>query len=767
VDGNLYIGGFVGLNFGTIGDSYSTDVVNGEKIIGGFVGYNKGIISSSYSTGAINGKEKVGKFVGINKGTVSDIYSTGIVTIGVWGIIKEVRDIIKGVFIKEVWDIIGRIFLAIFVIIFAIILILIGIDKFIGIDKVVTKIYSIAIKMKLCSPLNSWSESADTTWYNSRKRTFTITTAEQLAGFAKLVNSGKKFKGKTVQLGCNISLNDTTNWENWNKKHPAKKWIPIGNDKNLFSGVFNGNGYFVSGVYINHSYINPSEDDQGLFGRSDGSISNLGVIDSYIEGNGGLVGYNYGGIYRSYFTGTIVGRYGNVGGLVGYNCGIIDRSYSIGTVTSRSATYTGVGGLVGNNDGAINNSYSASIVAGKGNKVCGLVGDNHGRISNSYYNKEISGRSDIGKGKGKTTAEMQSKEFVDSLNFLLDPRSKNAWIYSANKYPTLNNQIDTKIDIKSFFESGDGTEENPYIIKNKEQLENFSSLVNEVYFTDEYFKLEANIILNDITNWQDWANNPPANEWIPIGQPFFPFWGTFDGNGFIISGMYINNSDGYQGLFGTNRGIIKKLGVVDSYIKGSCNVGGIVGLNCGYIKDSYYTGVTIGEGGVGGLVGKNGKNYSYGERGVHGFGSIDKSYSTATVTGEVGVGGLCGGNDYGDIKSSYSIGAVTGKNEVGGLVGSNSGTVSDSYSVSKVVGKLIGIVRFFKNSQYNDFGGLVGKLFYGKVNNSFYDKKISGQNDTGKGEGKTTEEMELIKQAFKTESTRTRMQAEEEVKEEI
>lgn len=58
----------------------------------------------------------------------------------------------------------------------------------------------------------SWQDVADTSWYDEEKTTFTITTAEQLAGLAKLVNEMDgdigidPMKGKTILLGADIDL---------------------------------------------------------------------------------------------------------------------------------------------------------------------------------------------------------------------------------------------------------------------------------------------------------------------------------------------------------------------------------------------------------------------------------------------------------------------------------------------------------------------------------------------------------------------------------
>ena len=52
----------------------------------------------------------------------------------------------------------------------------------------------------------NWSEVAVTSWYNASQSSFTISTAEQLAGLAQLVNSGTNFSGKTVALASDIDL---------------------------------------------------------------------------------------------------------------------------------------------------------------------------------------------------------------------------------------------------------------------------------------------------------------------------------------------------------------------------------------------------------------------------------------------------------------------------------------------------------------------------------------------------------------------------------
>ena len=152
-----------------------------------------------------------------------------------------------------------------------------------------------------------WDGTAGTEWYNETSTEFEISTAEQLAGLAELVNNGNDFSGKTILLTADIVLNDTSDWENWENSAPNNTWTPIGNSSNEFSGSFDGQGHTVSGVYIN------SENKyQGLFGHNKGTIKNIVVTESYIKGEysvGGVCGLNNtlrGTISNCYNSGLLV-----------------------------------------------------------------------------------------------------------------------------------------------------------------------------------------------------------------------------------------------------------------------------------------------------------------------------------------------------------------------------------------------------------------------------------------------------------------------------
>lgn len=75
-------------------------------------------------------------------------------------------------------------------------------------------------------------------------------------------------------------------------------------------------------------------------------------------------------------------------------------------------------------------------------------------------------------------------------------------------------------------------------------------------------------------------------DFTPIGTNEAPFTGVFDGNGYTISGLTLETSENYQGLFGVNEGVIRNVTLADDCtVTGNGYVGGIAGKNNGVIFD--------------------------------------------------------------------------------------------------------------------------------------------------------------------------------------
>ena len=68
------------------------------------------------------------------------------------------------------------------------------------------KKFILALTFLACSSMSAdiWNGSADVSWYSEDAQAFNLTTPEQLAGLAKLVNSGNSFEGKIITLGADV-----------------------------------------------------------------------------------------------------------------------------------------------------------------------------------------------------------------------------------------------------------------------------------------------------------------------------------------------------------------------------------------------------------------------------------------------------------------------------------------------------------------------------------------------------------------------------------
>ena len=200
--------------------------------------------------------------------------------------------------------------------------------------------------------VGNWDGTADTSWYTSAPDAseYHISTAEQLAGLAKLVNADPgttNFAGKTFYLENDLDLS-------------GHEWISIGTvlggdyPEYSFCGVFDGKGHVISNLYSHESYIEGADESHNLLRNAlfgsvyNGEVKNLGVADAEIwidpkddsaAGKGILVDWmgkskitncwTSGSIY----SGTKIEK--NIGGIVGITmqgC-TISGCYSTATLT--------------------------------------------------------------------------------------------------------------------------------------------------------------------------------------------------------------------------------------------------------------------------------------------------------------------------------------------------------------------------------------------------------------------------------------------------
>ena len=173
--------------------------------------------------------------------------------------------------------------------------------------------------------------------------------------------------------------------------------------------------------------------------------------------------------------------------------------------------------------------------------------------------------------------------------------------------------------------------------------------------------LEADIDLTDIDY-----------EWLPVGNASAPYTGTFDGGGYAITGLTVNQGSaecvGLLGRIGS-KGKVQNLTLDDASIIGGAHVGAVAGWNEGAVTSCSASGNVSGSGNnVGGVAGNN--NYG---------GAVTDCAASVSVSGNYYVGGVAGYNYSGAVTACSASGNVSGYFDVGGVAGHNSGNIAACY----------------------------------------------------------------------------------------
>jgi hypothetical protein len=264
----------------------------------------------------------------------------------------------------------------------------------------------------------NWVDVADTSWYNEDQSSFTLTTAEQLAGIHKI--DQVDLFDKTFTLANDIDLAGRMWSPVWiysfdGGGHTVSNMTIIGNfdTAGLLSLHHDG---IVKNVHLTNVYINVSSDATCNAGGiapsiySDSSIENCtasGVISAYAQSgysvSGGIVGVNDGRIDNCAFSGSVFSSSADssnpflldtisyAGGVTGFNQGEVLNSSSNGRVASYP--YTGAaGGVVGRNEATVASCKSGSDVSAyaRGPDAGGVAGENRGEVVDSSSSGSVS-----------------------------------------------------------------------------------------------------------------------------------------------------------------------------------------------------------------------------------------------------------------------------------------------------------------------------------------------------------------------------------------
>ncbi len=301
---------------------------------------------------------------------------------------------------------------------------------------------------------------------------------------------------------------------------------------------------------------------------------------------------------------------------------------------------------------------------------------------------------------------------------------------------------------ENFFSGGLGSEADPYQISTTDDLRELSDRVNgsngyvSNTFKDTFFKVTTDIELGGIDN-----------EFTAIGKSSDSYFrGTFDGDGYTISGLYINQPEvDNQALFGyTFCATIMNI-TISGQVTGNDCVGGIVGRNhYASTLSNCYSNVKVSgmsrQACVGGVVGYN--NESSTLTNCHNSAEVSSIGTSSYVGGVVGYN-----NSSSTLTNCYNSGVVSGASSVGGVVGLNNdgSQVTNCFNSAKVndtgtyacVGGVVGwnytsstITNCHNGAEVSStgsnprIGGVVGKNESSTVANCYNNATVNGTGST-------------------------------------
>lgn len=425
---------------------------------------------------------------------------------------------------------------------------------------------------------------------------YLIETPQQLArmvGYDVLTDYTQNIvngsRGKYYKLTADIYLNDVTA-SDWYTKSGLNEWYT--GTESRFCGSFDGNGHTIRGLHFasdaGYAALFPVIDSY----EADRYFKNIRIADSYICGSsmaGAVAGRGYGGNNKTFYfqncfvDNSVVINVANVGGTAPWCGGFVGFS---NTGAETRFNFENCGVLATNKSGSLlkygmlglnltwNASVSCSVINSFAYCEEWLGITTSGGIANSYK------VSDLNSIKGSA-----AKETMPDLNW------DGVWQISADGYPTYvipDDNIDGIAGevwdgkVATGYAGGSGTETDPYIIETARQLAYLikHDVVDSAGATNgKYYKLAADIYLNDVSN-PDWKSNNP-NSWYEV-ESSKRFAGNLDGDGYTVYGLYYSGTASFGLIPWVDMWsydvTIKNLVISDAYISTSAPfVGSVVG----------------------------------------------------------------------------------------------------------------------------------------------------------------------------------------------
>lgn len=417
---------------------------------------------------------------------------------------------------------------------------------------------------------------------------YLVSTAAALRAAAEATNN----KGVYYKLTNDIYLNgdETTDWSNfdWDNAAGLNEWFGRWglDEANQFNGNFNGCGYTVYGIYYKESLEKQGGTRCALFPVTgpNAVISNVIISESFIQSNysaGSVIGETTSNdekdkacVSGCYAGNTVIVKgYAYAGGIVGTgqssdfnNCGFTG---TVSTITGSDAS-----GIMGNiwSLGTMNNCYAV------GYQLSANM-NNFWPASNIYSTVEETVANV--KPTVLTADQMKGTDAIDNMAF-----DRLDWDFRYNDFPVPAVRAEG-------YASGDGTENNPYIIENKAQLK---LLVNDTDTSGKYYKLANNITVNEsLEDAPELWFMAVYNGNDAVGATFN---GNLDGDGHMISGIFYNGAasgNAYWASLGLipragKDAVISNIGLTNSSLTlNGGTAGSVVGLMWNDAADNKFT----------------------------------------------------------------------------------------------------------------------------------------------------------------------------------
>ncbi len=230
------------------------------------------------------------------------------------------------------------------------------------------------------------------------------------------------------------------------------------------------------------------------------------------------------------------------------------------------------------------------------------------------------------------------------------------------------------------YQTGDGTQENPYVILRPEQLDHMHNVLKKE--TMVYFVLGADVDMEGF----EWKQ-------LNVSGNSYRYWINFDGQGHIIRHLTPIGTTGYPSFFGTMCGEIRNTGFVDANIDGTSVGAAVIGGALGHstykdadgnlrpiiIENCYVTGSVTSKGFVGAIGGTLGNSPII----------IRNCYSAAAITSN-GTSGNYSGGLVGRVRTNLTMencyaAAPVSSHTAGGIVAGYQNTSTPSSTYTNVI----------------------------------------------------------------------------------